>query len=237
MSVARTHSVALNGTQGVVVEVEVNVTRGASRTQILGLRDTVLSECRDRARAATYNSHHRWPDGNVIVGLSPAWVRKEGSAFDLAVAVAALTAEGSISQIALQDTLFFAELCLDGRLRPVRGVLPAALAAKNLGLTRAVVAEPNSLEAAQIPGLEVHGMRSLAQVVAFLQGTEIPDAEPLPADTGPRTGLARPVRPLPDLSDVLGQHEARQALEVAAAGIGRSGYWNSPNGVSCRRRR
>ena len=218
MSVARTHSVALNGTQGVVVEVEVNVTRGASRTQILGLRDAVLSECRDRARAATFNSQHRWPDGNVIVGLSPAWVRKEGSAFDLAVAVAALAAEGTLSQLALQDTFFFAELCLDGRLRPVRGVLPAALAASKVGLGRAVVAEPNALEAAQISGLEVHGLRSLAQVVAFLQGVEIPDAEPLAQDTSPRTGPARPVRPLPDLADVLGQYEARQALEVAAAG-------------------
>ncbi|MBW8803722.1 MAG: ATP-binding protein, partial [Catenulisporales bacterium] len=218
MSVARTHSVALNGTEGVVVEVEVNVTRGPSRTQILGLRDAVLSECRDRARAATYNSQHRWPDGNVMVGMSPAWVRKEGSAFDLAVAVAALAAEGSISQPALRNTLFFAELCLDGRLRPVRGVLPAAMAARRAGLTHAVVAEPNVLEAAQISGLEVHGMRSLAQVVAFLQGSELPDAEPLPEDTGPRTGTVRPVGPLPDLADVLGQYEARQALEVAAAG-------------------
>lgn len=218
MSIARTHSVALNGTEGVVVEVEVNVTRGPSRTQILGLRDTVLSECRDRARAATYNSQHRWPDGNVMVGLSPAWVRKEGSAFDLAVAVAALAAEGSISQHALQNTVFFAELCLDGRLRPVRGVLPAAMAARRIGLAHAVVAEPNALEAAQISGLEVHSMRSLAQVVAFLQGSELPDAEPLPEDTGPRTGTMRPRGPLPDLADVLGQYEARQALEVAAAG-------------------
>ncbi|GAA2041966.1 YifB family Mg chelatase-like AAA ATPase [Catenulispora yoronensis] len=218
MSVARTHSVALNGTQGVVVEVEVNVTRGASRTQILGLRDTVLSECRDRARAATHNSQYRWPDGNVIVGMSPAWVRKEGSAFDLAVATAALAAEGTISPLALHDTFFFAELCLDGRLRPVRGVLPAALAASRLGLARAVVAEPNALEAAQISGLEVHGMRSLSQVVALLQGTEIPDAEPLPQDTGPRTGPTRRPGPLPDLADVIGQYEARQALEVSAAG-------------------
>ena len=218
MSIARTHAVALNGTQGVVVEVEVNVTRGATRTQILGLRDTVLAECRDRARAAAYNSGHRWPDGNVMVGLSPAWVRKEGSAFDLAVAAAALAAEGAVSQSALQGAMFLAELCLDGRLRPVRGVLPAALAARDHGLTKVLVAEPNALEASQISGLEVHGMRSLAQVVAFLQGTEIPDAEPLPLDTGPRTGPLRPPRPLPDMADVLGQYDARRALEVAAAG-------------------
>ncbi|MEY9889471.1 magnesium chelatase family protein [Catenulispora sp. MAP12-49] len=218
MSVARTHAVALNGTQGIVVEVEVNVTRGSTKTQILGLRDTVLSETRDRARAATYNSGHRWPDGNVVVGLSPAWVRKQGSAFDLAVAAAALATESTYSHLAIKDAMFLAELCLDGRLRPVRGVLPAALAARDHGLTSVFVAEPNALEASQISGLEVHGMRSLAQVVAFLQGTEIPDAEPLPLDTGPRTGPLRPQQPLPDMADVLGQYDARRALEVTAAG-------------------
>src|SRR6185437_11128447 len=120
--------------------------------------------------------------------------------FDLAVSAAALAAEGAVSQSSLQGSMFLAELCLDGRLRPVRGVLPAAIAARDHGLTRVVVAEPNALEASQISGLEVHGLRSLAQVVAFLQGTEIPDAEPLPADTAPRTGPSRPVRPLPDMA-------------------------------------
>src|SRR5260221_13473704 len=105
MTIARTHAVALQGMQGTVVEVEVNVTRGASKTAILGLRDTVLSECRDRARAAAYNSGQRWPEGNVTIGLSPAWVRKEGSAFDLAVAIAAIGAEGSIRQEDMADTV------------------------------------------------------------------------------------------------------------------------------------
>lgn len=217
MSIARTHAVALHGAQGTVVEVEVNVTRGPSKTSILGLRDTVLSECRDRARAAAFNSRQRWPDGNVTIGLSPAWVRKEGSAFDLAVTVAALAAEGCVSREVLTGTCFVAEVCLDGRLRPVRGVLPSALAARDAGLTRIFVAEPNAVEAEQIAGLTVHGLRSLAQVVAVLQGQEPPDAEPLPVDSAPRTG-PRLAGTLPDLADVLGQYEARQAMEVAAAG-------------------
>ena len=219
MTIARTHAVALVGAQGTVVEVEVNVTRGASKTSILGLRDAVLSECRDRARAAAWNSGQRWPDGNVTIGLSPAWVRKEGSAFDLAVAVAALGAEGVLRQEELIRSAFLAEVCLDGRLRPVRGILPAVLAARRAGLDRVVVAEPNLLEAAQIPGVEVHGMRSLAQVVALLQGAEIPEAEPFAVESGVLgTSSAASERPRPDLADVLGQFEARQALEVAAAG-------------------
>jgi magnesium chelatase family protein len=216
MGVAKTHSVALEGTRGTVVEVEVNVTRGASRTSIIGLRDTVLSECRDRVRAAACNSGQRWPEGNVTIGLSPAWIRKEGSAFDLAVAIAALAADGQIGKNRLTDVILLAEVCLDGRLRPVRGVLPAAVAGRAAGLTRVVVAEPNQAEAAQISGLEVYGMRSLAQVVALFRGGEIPDAEPLPLEG--RSEDDAPHRPLLDLADVLGQYEARQALEVAAAG-------------------
>jgi magnesium chelatase family protein len=218
MSIARTHAVALAGADGTVVEVEVHVTRGAAKTSILGLRDTVLSECRDRARAAAWNSGQRWPEGNVTIGLSPAWIRKEGSAFDLAVAVAALGADGAVKKEDLVGFVFLAEVCLDGRLRPVRGILPAALAARKAGLKRVVVAEPNLNEAAQISGLEVHGMRSLAQVVAFLQGAEIPDAEPFTLETDVIAGPTPRERVRPDLADVLGQYEARQALEVAAAG-------------------
>jgi magnesium chelatase family protein len=220
MGIAKTHSVALEGTRGTVVEVEVNVTRGLSKTSIIGLRDTVLSECRDRVRAAAFNAGHRWPDGNVTIGLAPAWIRKEGSAFDLAVAVAALAADGQIDKDRLPGLVLLAEVCLDGRLRPVRGVLPSAVAGRASGLPRLIVAEPNHSEAAQIPNLEVYGMRSLGQVVAMLRGEEIPEAEPLEldADRFLDNATAEYRRPLVDLADVLGQYEARQALEVSAAG-------------------
>ena len=217
MGIAKSLCVALDGARGMLVEVEVNVTRGASKTSIIGLRDTVLSECRDRVRAAAFNSGQKWPEGNVTIGLAPAWVRKEGSAFDLAVAIAALAADGQIEREGLSNLVLLAEVCLDGRLRPVRGVLPAVVAARAAGVSRVVVAESNLAEAAQISNVEVYGMRSLAQVVALLQGREIPDAEPLAGEVWGAYDGRPPLPPL-DLADVLGQYEARQALEVSAAG-------------------
>src|SRR6516162_3910329 len=137
MALARTYSVALVGVQGHLIEVEADIASGLPATILVGLPDTALREARDRIRAAIVNSGETWPNSKITVGLSPATLPKRGSGFDLAIA-----------------TAFLAELGLDGRLRPVPGVLPAVVAAKD-GVDTVVVAAPNVAEAALVPGLRV----------------------------------------------------------------------------------
>ena len=128
MPLARTHSVALIGVTGHVVEVEADITNGLVGMILVGLPDTALREARDRIRAAIVNSGEEWPQRKITVGLSPASLPKRGSWFDLAIAVGILTAAGKVPRAAVDGVIFFGELGLDGRLRPVRGVLPAVAA-------------------------------------------------------------------------------------------------------------
>jgi magnesium chelatase family protein len=210
MGLARTWSVALLGVDGRVVEIEADVGGGLPRFQLVGLPDAALHEAKDRIRAAITNSGRTWPNERIVLALSPASLRKTGSGFDLALAVAILGAGGVVAQRSLEGTMLLGELALDGRLRPVRGVLPCLLAARSAGLRRAVVPESVLGEAALVPGIEVFGAGSLAAVLSFLQsGRGL-------ARPGPVTDQDGPVPP--DLADVVGQQDARQALEIAAAG-------------------
>lgn len=230
MGFARTCAVALVGVDGVVVEVQADLAPGVAAFTLVGLPDKSLSESRDRVRAAVVNSGEEWPQRKLTVGLSPAAVPKSGSGFDLAVACAVLAAAERIAAADIADLLMIGELGLDGRVRPVRGVLPAVLAAADAGYDHVVVAESSSAEAALVPGVSVLGVRSLRQLMAVLNDAAIPDEEPLDAGRHPDlllAGLARPGagcaaapddgRKL-DLADVAGQAEARKALEIAAAG-------------------
>ncbi|NHC44629.1 ATP-binding protein [Motilibacter sp. K478] len=222
MALATARSVALVGVEGSVVEVEAHVAPGLPAFVLVGLPDAALSEARDRVRAAVINSGERWPQSRVTVGLSPASLPKRGSGFDLAIAVAVLLAgacpedEPALDPAVLERTALLGELGLDGRLRPVRGVLPAVSSAARAGLSRVVVPEANASEAALVPGVEVLGLRSLRQLAALLRGVQVPEEEPVLAV--PPGGPA--VRPAvgKDLADVVGQEEARHAVEVAAAG-------------------
>lgn len=215
----RAAAVALLGLSGVPIQAEAVLTAGLSRFSLIGLPDAGLSESRDRVRAAVVNSEVPWPQGALTVSLAPASIRKQGTGFDLAIAIAVLRAEGRIRPPGPRETVFVAELGLDGSVRPVRGVLPAVLAAARAGFAFVCVAEANTVEAAQVSGIETIGIRTLRQAVAHANG------EPLPAEPPPES-LPRPQRgpsdapaaPVPDLADVLGQFEARLALEVSAAG-------------------
>src|ERR1700744_4911987 len=129
MTLARTFSVALVGVTGHLIEVEADIANGLPATILVGLPDTALREARDRIRAAIVNSGHSWPNSKITVGLSPAALPKRGSGFDLAIAIAVLAAAEMVPSAALDRKMFLAELGLDGRLRPVPGVLPAVLAA------------------------------------------------------------------------------------------------------------
>ena len=216
MTLARTYSVALVGVTGHLVEVEADITNGLPMTILVGLPDTALREARDRIRAAITNSGETWPTSKITVGLSPAALPKRGSGFDLAIAVAILAADEAIPLTALAGTMFLAELGLDGRLRPVPGVLPAVVAAES-GVHTVVVAAQNAGEAALVPGMRVIGATSLAEVVVWLRGGPPPPLPVLPEPPeGPLPALAMTKKL--DLADVLGQAEARLAVEICAAG-------------------
>ena len=141
MPLARTHSVALIGVNGQVVEVEADITNGLVGMILIGLPDTALREARDRIRAAIANSGEEWPQRKITVGLSPASLPKRGSWFDLAIAIGILAAAAKVPRAAVEKVMFFGELGLDGQLRPVRGVLPAVAAAVDAGFGTVMVAE------------------------------------------------------------------------------------------------
>src|SRR5580700_596530 len=204
MPVARTHSIALVGVEGYPVEIETDIANGLPCLLLVGLPDTALREARDRIRAAIINSHERWPQRRVTVGLSPASLPKRGSGFDLGIALSILAAAGAIPGAAIDGVAFFGELGLDGRLRPVRGVLPAMAAAAGAGFAKVVVAQANAAEAALVPGLRVVGAPTLAGLLAWLRGepasggqqaacavAEQSPVEPVPAGTGRTAAGAR----------------------------------------------
>ncbi len=235
MGFARTCSVTLVGVEGVVVEVQADLEPGVAAFTLVGLPDKSLTESRDRVRAAVVNSGGEWPQKKLTVGLSPASVPKAGSGFDLAVACAVLGAAERIDPRVLDDIVMIGELGLDGRVRPVRGILPAVLAAADAGYEQVVVPECAAAEASLVPGVSVLGVRSLRQLIAVLTDEPVPeeDAEdptrpdPLLAGlrapgTGADTGMhgvgAAAHDQGHDLADVVGQLAARTAVEVAAAG-------------------
>jgi magnesium chelatase family protein len=212
MGLARTWSVALQGVDGCLVEIESDVGGGLPGIHLVGLPDAALHESKDRVRAAVVNSGWPWPNERIVLALSPATLRKTGSGFDLALACAVLTANGALPQTALDGTVLLGELALDGRLRPVRGVLPCLLAARAAQVRRVVVPEGALAEASLVDGLEVHGAATLAEVLHWLHGEfELRRPGPLPLSACDGDSP-------PDLGDVVGQDDARQACEVAAAG-------------------
>lgn len=215
MRLGRSRSVGLSGVRGTVVDIEAHI-GGMPGFSMVGLPDTSLVEARDRVRAAILTSGETWPLQRITVSLSPASMPKRGSYFDLGIAVAILEADEQLPTGAGGDVVFFGELSLDGRLRAVRGVLPAVLAAANSGLARVVVPEANVAEARLIPGVSVLGARSLSQVLAALRGLPMPDEPPDPPAAGPEPVTAG-LQAL-DMADVAGQGEAKRGVEIAAAG-------------------
>ena len=229
MALAQTHSVALIGVTGHVVEIEVDIANGLPAMIMVGLPDTALREARDRIRAAISNSREDWPQRKITVGLSPASLPKRGSWFDLGIAIGIVAAAGKLPRAALRGVMFFGELGLDGRLRPVNGVLPAVAAAAEHGFGTVMVAPPNAAEARLVPDVRVVAAGTLAAAADWIRGTpglsgELPAAEFAPGSDAPRLG---PVSPIPvsapqaltpDLAELMGQSMARRAAEICAAG-------------------
>ncbi len=205
-------SAALFGIDALPVRVEVDVSDGGLPTTILvGLPDASVRESRDRIDSAIRNSGIELPKRRVTVNLSPADIRKVGSAFDLPIALGMLAAADLVPRDRLDRTVVVGELSLDGALRPVRGILPIAAQARRDGIERLVLPDANAAESAIVEGLEALPVTSLAGAVAVLKGESGPTAPPV--------RHATPAAPAgPDLADVRGQTLARRALEIAAAG-------------------
>jgi len=219
---ATAHTVSLEGAIGHVIDVQVDVSNGLVAAVLVGRPDTAINESRDRCRAAVQNSHFDWPvTKRITILLSPADLPKHGPHFDLAIAVAVLAAsEADFPRERLDATALIGELTLDGRIRCVPGVLPMVMAAASRGIDTVYVPEPQVDEARMVDGVQVHGTRSLQQVIAALRGKEIPDAPPVePMASAPLLSwLERDTSEPVDLADVHGMLDARFALEVAAAG-------------------
>jgi magnesium chelatase family protein len=217
---AATHSVTLDGLAGRPIEVEVDIGGGLPQTVLVGLADTMVNEARDRCRSAVSNSGTTWPDQRVTINLAPSTLPKSGSHYDLAIALAVFAAKSLIPPGQLAGAAFLGELALDGRLRAIRGVLPATLAAAEAGFDRIFVPEVNVPEAELVTGIAVVGVRSLRQTVALLTDQEEPDDPPVPAlDETPSISWTSADRLVHlDLADIAGQEDSRMALLVAAAG-------------------
>ncbi|MBX3095075.1 MAG: ATP-binding protein [Cryobacterium sp.] len=214
MPVGRTHAIALLGLRGEVVEIEADYSGLLPRFVLIGLPDAALGEARDRVTAAAANSGFELPARRLTVNLSPAALPKHGSAFDLGIAVATLSAAGIVATSSIERVMHLGELGLDGRLRPTAGVLPAVLAAAGAGFETVMVPTGDADEARLVPGIRVVGITSLRDA-AIWHGAEVEaiETEPLLRAAGTVDGDDGL-----DLADVIGNRDAIEAMIVAAAG-------------------
>ena len=196
------------------VDVEVDVSAGLPRFSTVGLPDVAVRESKDRIKAAIKNSGYRFPRNHVTVNLAPADIKKEGTGFDLPIAVGILTAEGIIRSEVLPEYILTGELSLDGRIKGVHGVISAAFQAKEMGMRGIVVPAENAPEAAMVEAIAVIAVHTLPDVVEFFNGTK--EIEPLKVDRSEifKGSLRYPF----DFDETHGQDQAKRALEVAAAG-------------------
>ncbi|MBK5239523.1 MAG: ATP-binding protein, partial [Actinomycetales bacterium] len=219
MSIGRTFAVALSGVSGTLVEIEADLANGLPGLSLIGLPDRALGEAAERVRSAVVNSGYKLPPRRLTVNLSPAALPKRGSGFDLGIALACLAAGGLIKTAAIEDVVHIGELSLDGRLRPTAGVLPAVIAAREFGRTRIMVPVANAAEAALVPGMTIIPVSSLREAATAHGARSAPPASwvELPSLLG-----AIPARDAEeavlDLSEVVGNDDAIEALIVAAAG-------------------
>jgi magnesium chelatase family protein len=210
MSLAILYSRAQTGIDAPLVTVEVHLANGLPGLSIVGLPELAVRESKDRVRGALSNSQFKFPARRITINLAPADLPKEGGRFDLPIALGILAASGQIPHAPLASHEFAGELALSGELRPVSGILPAALAARDAGRTL-IIPQQNAHEAALVSDLRCHAASHLLEVCRHLNGME--PLNPLQKNNTPPSSA-----PQPDLADVKGQHQARRALEVAAAG-------------------
>lgn len=205
---------AVVGINGLLMEVEVDIARGLPAFSTVGLPEAAVRESRERVKAAIANGGYGFPDDRITVNLAPAHIRKEGTGFDLPIATGILEASGVLPANASKNYALVGELALDGRIKPVTGCLPLAIAAKEAGLKGFLVPADNSREASVVRGIDVFPLRDLSEVVDFLRGTR----EILPLSGTYEAAVESQEVPEADFSEVAGQAHVKRALEIAAAG-------------------
>jgi magnesium chelatase family protein len=212
MSLAIAKCISLIGLNGSVIDVEADIGIGLPGYTLLGLPDAALSESRDRVRAALINSGEIWPNKRVTISLSPAWLPKRGSGFDLAIAAALLAASEVEPIDRLSNVIILGELTLEGKIKGILGILPALMAAKNAGFNKAIVPLVNAQEARLVSGLEIIAMSTLKECAIWIRSGESP-IHPVGENYAEKED-----REELDLSEVGGQLQARKALEISAIG-------------------
>ncbi|MBN2419104.1 MAG: YifB family Mg chelatase-like AAA ATPase [Deltaproteobacteria bacterium] len=211
--IARVLSSAVIGIDAYIVEVEVDISQGLPAFSTVGLPEGAVRESKERVKTSIKNSGYHFPADRITVNLAPADIKKEGSAFDLPMAIGILKATGIIPENANKKYLIMGELSLDGLIRPVKGILPVAVTAKEMGLDGIFLPVENAMEAAVVKGLNVFPVKTLSQLVEILAGVE--DIEPFVSDF---KGLFENKDSQIDFSDVKGQDNVKRAMQIAAAG-------------------
>jgi magnesium chelatase family protein len=211
---AKTLSSAVFGIDAYVVEVEVDIAQGLPAFATVGLPEGAVKESKDRVKAAIKNCGYDFPSRRITVNLAPADIKKEGTAFDLPMAIGILAATDTVQKEKLNDYFVLGELSLDGQVKPVKGTLPIAVAARDAGFRGILLPKENSREAAVVKGVEVLPVNTLSECVEFLNGSLHIDPVEVDLDEIFRTKSNYPV----DFNDVKGQEHVKRCLEVAAAG-------------------
>jgi len=210
---AKVFSSAVIGIDAYIVEVEVDISQGLPTFSTVGLPEGAVRESKERVKASIKNTGYHFPSDRITVNLAPADIKKEGSAFDLPMAVGILAATGLVSKTACRDYLILGELSLDGRIRSVRGVLPMAITAKELGFKGIFLPMENAPEAAVVKGISIHPAETLSQVIEAL--SDVSKISPFILDI---KRLFHPPDHDMDFSDVRGQENVKRAMEISAAG-------------------
>ncbi len=207
-------SSAVFGIDAYTVEVEVDIAQGLPAFATVGLPEGAVKESKDRVKAATKNCGYEFPSRRITVNLAPADIKKEGAAFDLPMAIGILAAMEMVEKAKLRHYYILGELSLDGQVKPIRGALPVAVAARDSGLRGILLPKGNAREAAVVKGIDIVPMNTLSDCVEFLNGTLHIDPVEIDLEDIFRTELNYPV----DFNDVKGQEHVKRCLEVAAAG-------------------
>lgn len=210
-------TISLNGLDGYLVDVETDISSGLPAFNVVGLPDVSIKEAKERVRACIKNSNIDIPSRKILVNLAPADKRKEGTGFDLPIAVGILIAIGIVKKEKLdsfENTVFLGELSLDGKINRIKGILPMCIEAKNLGIKRIIVPKSNAREAAVIEELEIIPVHTLTEVIEYINGNIKIEKQFVNISEILNKKLKYSV----DFDEVKGQESAKRALEIAAAG-------------------